>query len=597
MADSTQSWFGRAASRVGRAITFSTARNKRLENVGIQRVAFPAADEKTTALISSRDAFEAQVTAGAGPMIDRHSTYPATSLDPEKIESVMREATLGIVYRYADLCEQIRQRDAHLRSVDHGRRAAVANKPFLVLPKDDTPLAGAVANYLRAVVDDIDGFSSSIYSVLTSNCDGYGAGELVYQPGARRFPGIDGKAVMVRGLFPRRIPWVHGKHFRFQQDNRDVPLLDLGAGRYTDLVPGKFLYHRCMGDGISTMRGYIRSVVWLHFLKHASLRDWGIFLHLYGIPQLYGALDKDLWNDAANRALLEKALVAYGTGESAPILPSGMEIKVTPGPTPSAVEAHKALCGYCDSSISKAVQGETLTTEMGGTGSYNASETHAQTKHDVIQGDAVTMAEDVRSDIFRPAVEINIDALALALHTPPDEIRAVVSRCAFETDRETSPEARQRIMLAYAKAGVRISVSQIREENNFRAPSSPGDTLPGETVTVPKDGAVVGAVEAAQGLKNPAPAAPAAVEIPKPEAAQPDGAKPSEQSPASSDAAATPHIDLAPTDIASIVTVDQALASQGLPPVGGAAGAMTVAERKAQVAAAAPPAPGTKPQS
>lgn len=595
MAEST-SWFGRATSRLGRAMRFGTAKNKRLPNVGIQRVEFPHSDEKTTALISSRDAFEAQVTAGAGPTIDRHSTYPATSLDPEKIESVMREATLGIVYRYADLCEQIRQRDAHLRSVDHGRRAAVANKPFLVLPKDDTALARAVANYLRAVVDEIDGFSSSIYSVLTANCDGYGAGEIVYQPGARRFPGVDGKPVLVRGLFPRRIPWVHGKHFRFQQDNRDVPILDLGAGRFTDLVPGKFLYHRCMGDGISTMRGYIRSVVWLHFLKHASLRDWGIFLHLYGIPQLYGLLSKDLWNDALNRALLEKAIVAYGTGESAPILPEGMEIKINPGPTPAAVEAHKALCGYCDSSISKAVQGETLTTEMGGTGSYNASETHAQTKHDVIQGDAVTMAEDVRSDIFRPAVELNIDALALALAAPPDEIRAVVSRCAFETDRETSPEARQRIMLAYAKAGVKISVSQIREENNFRPPSSEADTLPGESVTVPKDGAVVGAVEAAQGLRNPAPADPAPEAKPAPETASAD--RPLEHTPAADERrpAAVPHIDFAPTDIASIVTVDQALASQGLPPIGGAEGAKTVTERKAEVASASAPPPATKPQ-
>ena len=50
-----------------------------------------------------------------------------------------------------------------------------------------------------------------------------------------------------------------------------------------------------------------------------------------------------------------------------------------------------------------------------------------------------------------------------------------------------------------------------------------------------------------------------------------------------------PHIDIAPTDLATIVTVDQALASQGLPPIGGAEGRLTVAEFKAKHAPSAPP--------
>jgi hypothetical protein len=44
-------------------------------------------------------------------------------------------------------------------------------------------------------------------------------------------------------------------------------------------------------------------------------------------------------------------------------------------------------------------------------------------------------------------------------------------------------------------------------------------------------------------------------------------------------------IDLAPTDIASIVTVDQALRSQGLPALGGEDGSLTITEFKAKRAA------------
>lgn len=63
-------------------------------------------------------------------------------------------------------------------------------------------------------------------------------------------------------------------------------------------------------------------------------------------------------------------------------------------------------------------------------------------------------------------------------------------------------------------------------------------------------------------------------------------------------------IQLTATDIASIVTVDEARASQGLPPIGGTDGALTVAEYQAKNAAtiaaaanatAGEPAAGTKP--
>jgi hypothetical protein len=58
-------------------------------------------------------------------------------------------------------------------------------------------------------------------------------------------------------------------------------------------------------------------------------------------------------------------------------------------------------------------------------------------------------------------------------------------------------------------------------------------------------------------------------------------------------------IDLTSTDIASIVTVDEARRSQGLAPMGGANGALTVAEYQAKnaavIAAAANATSGTEP--
>jgi len=66
----------------------------------------------------------------------------------------------------------------------------------------------------------------------------------------------------------------------------------------------------------------------MHFFKHATLRDWNVFLHLYGIPPLHGS---DAWF---------------------------------------------RMAGFCNAEPSKAVLGETLTTEAGESGSYKLGDIH-----------------------------------------------------------------------------------------------------------------------------------------------------------------------------------------------------------------------------
>src|SRR6185312_8507382 len=331
---------------------------------------------------------------------------------------------------------------AHLFGIDRGRRQSVANKPFLQHAKNETPLAKTLAHFTREVFDNIDGFNDSVYQLLGASCPGYSASEIVWAPGRIRFPGTKGRLVNIQGLFPRSLQWVHGKHFQFKADS-DAPLLDLGSDGLVHLPKYKFVFHRAPGDGIASTRGYIRSVVWLHFLKHCSLRDFAVFLHIYGIPQLYGKVERGLWADPTMRKVLEAALIAYGTGESAPILPDGLSIEANSGPIGSgAGDAPGRLISLCNYEESKAVQGETLTSEPGTSGSYNLGVVHADSKHEVTVGDALGMAADLRIDIALAVIELNAYELARALDADPEELVYALPLGEFRTDRESSPKER-----------------------------------------------------------------------------------------------------------------------------------------------------------
>ncbi len=507
------------AERVRAAVrAFGAMPPPRFPGVGLQPPGYPATNARTQARVSGRDALQGRIAIGAGPMLDRHSTYPATQLDPLKIESILREADLGVVYRYADMCKQVLERDAHLFGIDRGRRQSVANKPFLIQPKNYTALAKALAHFMREAVDGIDGFNDSVYQLQSANCVGYSAAETVWLPGRVRFPGPSG-LITLDGLFPRSLAWVHGKHFQFKADS-DEPLLDLGTDGAIHLPRHKFIFHRTSGDGIAATRGYIRSVVWLHFLKHCGLRDWAVFLHLYGIPQLYGHVERGLWQDPEMRKVLEAALVAYGTGESAPILPGRLTIEAKDGPIGSgAGDAHGKLVGLCNYEESKAVQGETLTSEAGQSGSYKLGEVHADSKHEVTVGDALTTASDIRADLFVSVIELNAFALARALGVPPEELVYALPRCEFRTDRETSPKERAEIIKLLSDGGLKVSIGQLRREYGLDTPTGDDDVLPGKPITIAAGGAVAGTADAAGGIMNPKPEVEA-----DERAALPDGA-------------------------------------------------------------------------
>jgi phage gp29-like protein len=207
--------------------------------------------------------------------------------------------------------------------------------------------------------------------------------------------------------------------------------------------------------------------------------------------------------------------VAYGTGESAPILPDGLTIEAKDGPIGSgAGDAHGKLVGLCNYEQSKAVQGETLTTEAGQSGSYKLGDIHADSKHEVTVGDALGTASDIRSDVFVSAIELNAYELARALGEPPDELIYELPRCDFRTDRETSPKERAETINLLSDRGLKISIGQLRREYGLDTPTSDDDVLPGKPIPIAAGGAVTGTADAATGVENPK---------------EPDSAAPAEQ--------------------------------------------------------------------
>lgn len=478
-------------------------------------------DAKQSEILRSKEALYGRTSYYAGPVPSYVQTYPGSGLTPAQIHNYQNEVLVaGWMVNWASLGEQVLLRDGHLFSVDRSVRGAIASKPFFVRPRTTDgdsrrmAISAAAARYVQARIDGIDGFENSQYELLGAHGDGFRIQEVVWKEGVKT---RIGSAVVVADA-PCQLDTVGNKHFRFDVATGN-PLLDMGRGQVVEVLktPHKFVYHVTPGDGPSRRRGYMYQAVWLHLIKHNAIARWAVVLEIWGIPVPWVTLDGGLFQDETRKAQALAIARNYGLGKPV-VTTDDMVLKDTPMPaTGDARGMHAALIGWANSEISKIVQLQTLTTELGGVGSYKASETHENTKETGDRMLARSLEDTDRTQLFRAILERAIyqydDAgnavgilptgLCPALNATPEEILEELPRAFYRIDREMGPAARCAVYQSAVGMGLKIEAQQFADEFALNLVDASDRAIPGEPITVADGAQAAGTVEAVEGIDNP----------------------------------------------------------------------------------------------
>jgi phage gp29-like protein len=141
-------------------------------------------------------------------------------------------------------------------------------------------------------------------------------------------------------------------------------------------------------------------VVW----KRSSQKFWAIFAEKYGMPWVVGKVPKGT-NEVERATILGKlaqmvqdAVAVINDDESVEFMGQGAKTL--------SVEVFEGLAAHADAQISKAVLGQTLTTEAGRKGSYSLGMVHADVRQDLLEQDQRLVAETMDL-LFRWITELN----------------------------------------------------------------------------------------------------------------------------------------------------------------------------------------------
>ena len=349
-----------------------------------QKAYNPAIDDGTSRPI--------RAAVAIGDPQDKYSEYPSSGLSPRRLAEIFREADEGNVLRQMELFEEMEEKDTHLFSQLQTRKLAVTGLDWEVQPFSEEERDVAVAEFIDDQLHSLESLNDVLLDILDAVGKGISLSEITW--------GVDSQGRNV----VEDITWVNPKKIFWDSIDDAIKITTREYPQGIPLPNNKFIIHRYKAkSGHPSRAGVLRIVSWMYLFKNYDLKDWVSFCEVFGMPLRLGKYDASA-SDADKAALME-AIIQLGT-DAAGIVPSTTTIEFIESNKQSSAEIYEKLARYCDEQMSKAVLGQTLTSDSG-SGSYAQSKTHNEVRKDLTAADANALENTLRRDLIRPLVEFN----------------------------------------------------------------------------------------------------------------------------------------------------------------------------------------------
>lgn len=359
--------------------------------------------------------------------------HPAVGLTPEKLTGVLQQAEFGDPFLYLELAEEMEEKDLHYLAVLNTRKQAVAQLDLVIRPASSTALDVRLAemateyllkgplNLRPALYDMLDaigkGFSATEIMWDMSGDTWYPAQLLWRDPRWFLFDWISGRELLVRTLQEENqsLPTGRGADYT----HLDARLLPFGRARQENggslgrqpltapLTPFKFIVHYAQAkSGLPIRAGIARAAAWSYLFKNYILKDWVTYAEVFGQPLRLGKYGAGATE--ADKSALLQAVANIGT-DAAAIIPDSMLIEFNQARQNGSTELYERFCDFLDRQVSKAVLGQTLTTELPrGGGSRAAAQVHEAVRRDILGADAIRLQATLTRDLIKPLIDLNV---------------------------------------------------------------------------------------------------------------------------------------------------------------------------------------------
>lgn len=324
---------------------------------------------------------------------DKYSSYPSRGLTPQRLATIFREADGGNITRQAELFNEMEEKSTHIFSVLQTRKLAVVKNDLEILAVSDRYEDQKIAESVRANIAALSDFTQDLTDMLDSIAKGFSALEITWD--------VAGGEVRIADL-----EWKSQKRFTYDwwgAANELRILTDEQPIRGIEIPPSKFVIHKCRArSGAPSRQGLLRTCAWMYLFANYAVKDWVAFAEIYGMPLRLGKYKPGTKQE--DKDVILEALTNLGS-DAAALIPEGAMIEFKEAASGDS-DIYVALTEFCNKEISKAVLGQTATTE-GTPGKLGAEQEQGQVRQDLIEADSRALENTLRDQLIKPYVDFN----------------------------------------------------------------------------------------------------------------------------------------------------------------------------------------------
>ena len=324
---------------------------------------------------------------------DRYSTYPSSSLTPQRLAAILKAADDGDVSQQAELFEEFEEKWPALQADLQTRKLAVAGLSWEVQPASASAEDQKIAAAAREMLEYIEDLEGALFDSLDAIAKGFAVQEIFWE-------------IIGRQVWVKRLKWVHQKRFTFYSMNAllEFPrlLTDAQPELGEELLPFKFVFHRHRArSGAAARGGLSRPLAYIYLFSQFSLKDWVIFNDLYSVPMRVGKYKSGATPTDIDK--LKQAVFNLGTDAAAVLSDSTLiellETKNRAGDIPT----YKEFIDWSARTVSKVILGHTGASEPT-PGRLGGEKMARKIRQDLLEHDARSLQNTLKFQLIWPWV-------------------------------------------------------------------------------------------------------------------------------------------------------------------------------------------------
>lgn len=423
-----------------------------------------AAEEAAVKRPSAKALSEEVATASMTGVRQAWSTESMVDgLTPDKLAAILRSANQGDMDALLTLAEEMEERDPHYASVLSTRKLAVVGleQQLTWAPgDDDDPRAAKILEACAKLIEE-PAFEGLKWHALDALAKPYAAVEVDW--------------LTTTALWrPQGYEWRDQRWFQFDRvTGRELRLKETGEPDGLPLDPWKFLVMLSpRKSGLPARGGLARLVAFSFVCKLYGHKDWMAYAEIFGIPLRLGRYGAGASVDDVE--VLKRAVFGLGS-DAAAVIPDSMKIEFPNLAGAGGAELFMTLVNWIDSQVSKAVLGQTGTTDMQKGGGFAQATVLNEVRGDLLKADAKWLAAAITGCVLKFFVAFNFGADA-----PVPKLNLVV-------EENEDVQVLSTALGILIPLGLKVDQDQVRKKLKLGPPPKDAELLTPPARTTPSD--------------------------------------------------------------------------------------------------------------